>query len=112
MTDPQQFLADLEAGVFSSKVAAAITEAARGTIGHSKNGKVTITLEFKPIGSSRQVEVVHKLAYVAPTARGKLTEEDIGETPMHVNMDGSVTVFPANQPDFFKAGAAGKETVK
>lgn len=109
MTDPQQFLADLEAGVFSSKVSTAITEAARGAIGTGKVGKVTLTFEFKPIGSSRQVEVIHKVTSVAPTARGKFSDEDTGETPMHVNADGSVTVFPSTQTDLFKAGIPGKE---
>lgn len=55
--------------------------------------------------------VKHTIKVVSPTERGRFTDEDTTETPMHLNKDGSVTVFPAAQGDLFKAGAAGKEIV-
>ena len=108
-TDVSQFLSDLSAGVFAGKVSAAIERAVFGTIAHDKKGKVTITLEFEQLGASRQVLVKHTLAYTEPTARGKVSEEDTTDTPMHVNADGSVTIFPVAQGDLFKSAAGAEE---
>lgn len=105
MTDANQFLADLEGGVFAAKIGAAITEAARGTINWDKQSQVVITLGLKRLGNSRQVMVEHKLSFVQPRERGKITEEETTETPMYVNADGTVTAFAesvlTNQNDFF-----------
>lgn len=104
-TDATQFLADLEGGVFAAKIGAAITEAAKGTINWDKQSTVVITLGLKRLGNSRQVMVEHKLAFMQPRERGKITEEETTETPMYVNADGTVTAFAetvlTNQLDAF-----------
>lgn len=97
-TDTLQFLADLEAGIFASKIGVAITNAARGAICFDQAGTVTVSFKFEQIGNSRQVNITHKLVVVEPTERGKLTEETTTETPMYVGMSGDVTAFPPTVP--------------
>ena len=101
--DATQFLADLEAGIFAQKVGAAIVNAARGTVDTGKAGQVVITLDFRRVGSSRQVNIKHKLAFTEPTALGKMSEDQTTETPMYVNENGTVTIFPDTQTSMFGA---------
>lgn len=100
--DITDFLTDLEGGVFAAIVGRAIQVAAAGTVTHEKNGKVTISLDFAQVASSRQVIVKHTVAYSEPTEHGKATEERTTQTPMYVNQDGSVSLVPASQTDLFK----------
>ncbi|EIV1303554.1 hypothetical protein L7D40_004835, partial [Escherichia coli] len=44
-------------------------------------GKVSLNLEIEPFDENR-VKIKHKLSYVRPTNRGKISEEDTTETPM------------------------------
>lgn len=97
ITDAPQFVADLDAGVFAEKLGRALSDVAAGVIDNSKAGKVTITLDIKRIGESHQVAIAHKLAYTKPTRRGKSSEEDTTETPMHVGRGGSLSLFPQDQ---------------
>ncbi len=39
----------------------------------------------------------HKLSYVRPTNRGKISEEDTTETPMYVNRGGRLTILQEDQ---------------
>lgn len=104
--DSLTFIGDLDAGVFANKIAAAIKKAATGAIAHHKQGQVVIALNFKQVGEGNNVLVSHKLSFVQPTAKGKAGEEETTETAMHLNKDGSVTIFPATQTDFFKTETA------
>lgn len=100
-TNATQFIEDLDAGVFAEKLSTVLSDVAAGVIDHAKPGKVQITLEFNRIGNSYQVAIAHKLTYTKPTARGKITEENSTETPMHVGSGGVVTFFPENQAQMF-----------
>lgn len=99
--DPLQFLADLDAGNFTNKLAEAIKQSATGTRLNRKQSQVKITLDFVPIGEGATVNVKHNLAFTQPTKRGKVTEEDLTQTQMYINADGSVTIYPATQTKLF-----------
>ena len=101
VTNASTFFEDLDAGVFAEKLGAVLSDVAAGVIDQAKPGKVQITLDFKRIGNSYQVAVSHKLAYTKPTARGKISEENSTETPMHVGSGGAMTLFPENQGAMF-----------
>ncbi len=44
-----------------------------------------------------RVKIKHKLSYVRPTNRGKISEEDTTETPMYVNRGGRLTILQEDQ---------------
>lgn len=101
-TQVGDFLQNLDGGVFEERLSTALSEVAKGVVLHNKQGKVTITLTMKKIGSSNQVEVAHKLDFHAPTAKGKFGEETTTVTPMHVGNKGKLSLFPENQGDLFR----------
>lgn len=100
-TDVTQFLEDLDGGVFIQKLARAISEVAGGVVDHNAKGKIDIQLTLERIGQSYQVNIGHALKYTVPTLRGKISEEDLTATPMHVNTGGKVSIFPENQNQLF-----------
>ena len=100
-TDVVRFLEDLDGGVFLQKIARAISEVAGGVVDHDAKGNLDLTLNVQRIGNSYQVNIAHTLKYTVPTMRGKISEEDTTETPMHVNTGGKVSIFPENQNQLF-----------
>lgn len=97
-----QFVGDLDSGDFETRLAIAIKTACAGTIRTGKVSSVNIDLSFSQVAHSRQLLVKHKLAFVEPTDTGKVSEESTKSTPMHYNADGTVTLMPDSQTDFFK----------
>jgi hypothetical protein len=95
-TDVGQFFQELDGGVFEQKLGEAIHEACKGAVGFEKAASITVKLDIKRLGKSHQVNVAHKIVSTVPTMRGKMTEEETTETPMHVGKNG-VTLFPENQ---------------
>ncbi|MCV4731818.1 M48 family metalloprotease, partial [Escherichia coli] len=63
---------------------AVLSEVASGVMNTKTKGKVSLNLEIEPFDENR-VKIKHKLSYVRPTNRGKISEEDTTETPMYVN---------------------------
>ncbi len=59
-------------------------------------GKVSLNLEIEPFDENR-VKIKHKLSYVRPTNRGKISEEDTTETPMYVDRGGRLTILQEDQ---------------
>lgn len=100
-TDIHEFLGDLEAGVFAQRIAVALSEAALGVVTTGKPGKVVISFDMKQIADGSQVAIAHKLSFLKPTAKGKVSEENTGKTPFHVGPAGRITLFPENQGDLF-----------
>lgn len=97
---PQAFgdmIGEFDAGVFEQKATAALREVAQGVTATRKAGKVTLTFDFKPIGDSNQVTVAHTVTFSRPTHKGKVTEEDTTNTPMHVGRAGHLSLFPEAQ---------------
>jgi len=100
-TDVTEFFSDLDGGAFEQKLARALSDVAGSVIDHDKEGAINITLKLKRIGSSYQVAVRHKLTFTRPTSKGKVSEENTTETPMHVGTGGRLTLFPENQEQMF-----------
>lgn len=112
-TNVPAFVGDLYGGVFEEKLSAILSEVAAGvTTFDGKQGKVTIDLTFKKLGAASQVNIAHKLSYTVPTMRGKMSEEDVTETPMYVNSGGALSLFPENQGQMFDKHGAVNEGQK
>ena len=87
-TDVSEFFNSLNAGVFASQVATALSAVGSGVVTHGKKGKVIITLEMSQIGESNQVKINHKLDFTEPTKRGSKREDTALDTPMYVTANG------------------------
>ena len=110
-TNVQNFISDLDAGVFEEKLSRILSDVAGAVIDNSGPGKVILQFDLKQIGDTYQVSVKHKLSFIRPTRYGKASEEDIKETPMHVGTRGALSLFPENQSQMFdKHGQAVAET--
>lgn len=99
-TNVPEFLGDLDGGILEQKLGTVLSDVARGVVNHGKAGKVTLELSISRIGESSQVQLKHKLSFAKPTRRGKATEEDTTETPMHVANNGALTLYPDSQAAF------------
>lgn len=108
-TNVTRFIEELDGGVFYEKLSRVLSDVAGATLDHEDKGKVTISLEFKPIGSG-QVHVEHSVEFKRPTLRGYASEKDTTATPMHVGTKGALSFFPENQGTFLDQ--AGKQTDK
>ncbi|EIQ11691.1 hypothetical protein SF285071_1259 [Shigella flexneri 2850-71] len=73
-----------------------LSEVASGVMNTKTKGKVSLNLEIEPFDENR-VKIKHKLSYVRPTNRGKISEEDTTETPMYVNRGGRLTILQEDQ---------------
>ncbi len=67
---------------------------------HETKGKVSLNTEIEPFDENR-VKIKHKLSYVRPTNRGKISEEDTTETPMYVNRGGRLTILQEDRGDSY-----------
>tara|TARA_R110002110_G_scaffold415835_1_gene657180 strand:- start:12449 stop:12781 length:333 start_codon:yes stop_codon:yes gene_type:complete len=94
-----EFFGELDAGIFADKLGSELSNLAMAVVEHGRAGKLTIEIGIKQIGHHHQVNVIHKMTATRPTLRGKKTEEDVTETPMHVGKGGKLTVFPEEQMD-------------
>jgi hypothetical protein len=97
----------LDAGVFMNKIAGALNTAALGVLNNGSKGKVVLTFDIDRMGNSieeKRVMIKHKLQYVTPTPRGKVSEEDTTETPMFVNRGGKLTILQEDQGNLFTLG--------
>ncbi len=99
-TNVDDFLGELNGGVFKDKVAHLLSEVALGTINNGdgrKKGKVTIELSFNRIGDTEQLIVEHTLSQSTPTRNGKKSEVNMTETPMFVGKGGVLSVNPPKE---------------
>ena len=92
-----ELVGEFDAGIFEQKVTAALREVAQGVNATRKGGKVTLSFDIKPIADSNQVHVAHTVTFSKPTAKGKVSEEDTTNTPMHVGRSGYLSIFPDTQ---------------
>lgn len=96
-TNVDDFIDELNAGVFKEKLAVILSDVALGVIQHgekNRKGKITIEMSFQKVGENDQVVISHKLAHQTPTKRGKRSEEDTTETPMFVGRGGALSISP------------------
>lgn len=107
MTNVPDFLGELDAGVFINKITGALNTAALGVLNNGSKGKVVLTFDIDRMGNSieeKRVMIKHKLQYITPTPRGKVSEEDTTETPMFVNRGGKLTILQEDQGNLFTLG--------
>ncbi|HBR1419131.1 TPA: hypothetical protein L9L58_004349 [Klebsiella quasipneumoniae subsp. similipneumoniae] len=107
MTNVPDFLGELDAGVFINKIAGALNTAELGVLNNGSKGKVVLTFDIDRMGNSieeKRVMIKHKLQYITPTPRGKVSEEDTTETPMFVNRGGKLTILQEDQGNLFTLG--------
>lgn len=103
-TDFRDLLAELHGGVLIDKINRALSEVALGVCysdAKKPTGEVVLKMTLTPIGDSAQVAMAHSLSFVCPTARGKRSETETTETPLHVGKRGRLTAYPEKQDDFF-----------
>lgn len=105
-TDITTLFNDLDAGIFSARLSAALRDTALGVVTEGKKGKVTITLDLERSGESSQLLMKHQIKYTRPTAKGKAMEEATTSTPLHVGVGGVLSLFPHAQPGLFDKRAA------
>lgn len=103
-TDIPQLFNDLDAGIFTQRLNAAMCDTALGVVTTGKKGKVTITLDIERIGDASQVKCTHAIKYAKPTTKGKVIEEATTSTPLHVGAGGVLSLFPESQRELFEAG--------
>jgi hypothetical protein len=97
---------ELDAGVFIQKTTRGLAEVALGAVTTGKAGKVVLTFDLKQIGTSNQVNIRHTIKYAKPTPNGKVTEENVTETPVYVGVGGKLSTLPDRQgPMFNKDGS-------
>ncbi|MER2493395.1 hypothetical protein [Catenovulum sediminis] len=101
-TDINEFLSELNAGVYKDKVQHVLSQVALAVVNHGGKGKVTLEFDFKQINNSDRVHIDHKLKYTAPRRTGKFSEEDTTSTPMYVGHGGKITLFSETQNDMFE----------
>lgn len=103
-TNFADLLADLHGGVLAEKINRALSEVALGVCysdARKPQGEVVLKMVLTPIGDSAQVAMSHSLSFVCPTARGKRSETETTETPLHVGPRGRLTAYPENQENLF-----------
>lgn len=103
-TNVPDFLGELDAGVFMNKISAALNATALGVLNNGGKGKVALEFDLDRISNSveeKRVSIKHKLKFVTPTPRGKVSEEDTTETPMYVGKGGKLTILQEDQGQLF-----------
>ncbi|MBE0148281.1 hypothetical protein FOT80_02590 [Serratia fonticola] len=103
-TNVPDFLGELDAGVFLNKISAALNATALGVLNNGGKGKVVLEFDLDRLSNSveeKRVSIKHKLKFVTPTPRGKVSEEDTTETPMYVGKGGKLTILQEDQGQLF-----------
>ena len=95
----ENFLADLDGGIFEIKTLEALKDTALHVVETGKKGKVVIELTLSRISESSQITVLSKLKADTPKPKGRIIEENETETPMYVTAKGVLTPFPQHQLD-------------
>lgn len=100
-TDHNQFIDDIDGGVFSQQLGFAISEVTSAVVDNNKPGEITIKLKLtKGIGADN-VTIEHKLTSIAPLKDGRKLEDHGAKTPMFVNKHGDVSLFANHTAQIF-----------
>ena len=99
-TDIDEFINDLDGGIFGHKLSVALSQVAASSVDNDKEGEVNIKLKFKKIPGTTQVHCEHTLKFTRPTMDGKVSEEEKRTTPLHVGKYGRLSIAPENQMSF------------
>ena len=109
-TEINQFLNDMDGGVFSERIGRILSEVAAGVMDNAKAGKVVLTFDIKRVEGTYQVAIDHDISYKRPTAHGAIQESNKTKTLMHVDVGGEMTLFPKSQVPKGQQHIADKET--
>jgi len=96
-TEVNQFINDLDGGVFTERLSKILSDVAAGVMDHERGGNVTISINMKRVDNTYQIKLDHKVTYKKPTARGDISENNTTATLMHVDVGGEMTLFPKSQ---------------
>ncbi|MDN2661815.1 hypothetical protein OW492_00320 [Psychromonas sp. 14N.309.X.WAT.B.A12] len=94
-TNIDNFIGELESGIFKEKLSHMLSDVALGQVIHSggnRKGKVNIELTFSQVGDNNQVIIASKLSHTTITKRGMKSEQTTTETPMYVGKGGVLTI--------------------
>jgi len=101
-TNVVDFMGELGAGNFITKLAYILSEAAQSQLLYgqgNKKSKIDLSFSFQQMGDNDQVIISHKLSKCLPTNRGKKMEEDTTETVFFVGKQGVMTIEPPKEDD-------------
>jgi len=101
-TNVVDFMGELGAGNFVTKLAYILSEAAQNQLIYgqgNRKSKINIEFSFQQMGDNNQVIISHKLSHSLPTKRGKKGEEDTTETAFYVGKRGVMTIEPPKEDD-------------
>jgi len=94
-----------------------LSQVAASVYNNGQNGEVNLKIVIKPSPhqgpSGKSVLFQHTVSYKRPKERGEISESDKYVTPVHINREGDVTLFPRHQSDAFPVSSASnvdKET--
>lgn len=106
MSQVNEFIGELDAGVFEEKLTRILGDTAMAAMVNSKEGEVTVKFKIKPMSQS-QANVSHTIEFKAPTKNGKKSETNTTATLLYVGAKGKMSLFPENQTQMFdKKGSA------
>lgn len=105
MSELNEFLSELGAGVFEEKLKRVLGETAMAVMTNNREGEITLKFKMKPISSS-QAKVIHAIEFKAPTQNGVKSEKNTTDTVMYVGAKGKLSLFPENQTQMFTTGGA------
>ena len=94
-TDINDFVGELEAGVFKEKLAHMLSDVALGQVVHgggNRKGKISVDLTFVRIGENNQVMISSKVSHTTLTKRGAKAETATNETPFFVGKGGVLSI--------------------
>lgn len=101
-TDHNQFIDDIDGGVFAQQLGYAISEVSSAVVDNNKPGEITIKFKLtKGIGADN-VTIEHKLTSIAPLKDGRKLEDHGAKTPMYVNKNGDVSLFANHTAQIFE----------
>lgn len=100
-TDINEFITDLDAGIFERKLSMALSQVAASVVDNERVGKVTVEFAFSKIPGTSQVHCRHVLKFTKPTMDGEASEREARSTPMHVGKFGKLSLTPENQLQIF-----------
>ena len=104
-TDHNQFIDDINGGVFAQQLGLAISEVASAVVDNEKKGEINIKLKLSKGVGKNSLTIEHKLTSIAPLEDGRKAEDHEGKTSMYVNKDGDVTLFANHTKQLFEEDA-------
>lgn len=95
-------LKEMDAGMLYPLLEQMSRKVALGTYAAEKaqvTGEVNLKLKFSKIKGTQQLMLTSTISNATPTAKGKTTEQILGETAVHVSVKdrGAMSIMPDNQ---------------